>query len=814
MQAIHIPFLELLNGAVQYVVPRWQRRYCWGRSDIERLVDDLLVIAVADQPGAAHYGGALLTFPEPSVAGVVPTHRVIDGQQRLTTVSILLACIANRLGTSNSGEWNANLLRKRLTNDDVGPLKHRKLRLQDGDEEEYRRILEGNPHGSGAVTQAWRIASRLVSKHDVSGLLQGIDRFRVVSIGLGPADDPQQIFESLNATGRPLTESEKVKNWLLMGLEDEEQQDLHDNYWIPIERSLGAQHTTIPVDLFLRDVLRMRTGKNLGISHTYEELRRWAVREGHDQDRPALCRDLARLAKLYGILTGAGGFHPDARVERSLQHLRAMGIDTHRPLTLRFLDDVERETHPGATAAELATSLEAVGTWITRLWLVNRGLAGLNTAATELAHRPGPMEEEGYAETWLARIRKLRNAHSGVPTDEEVREGIQQRKAYGGAATQSTFAVLCALMEEEHGEEAPSRGRLTVEHVMPRKLTAEWEKNLGEDAENLHGRYRDRIANLTLSGDLTNSRMGANSFDAKREVYKSSPIGLTRSLADEDRWDEAALSRRSDYIAQRALKRWPWQDRQVSRGTDESLRWRVGDGPWRRENAASQMVLNVAAALLNLDPENAERLSGNAIRPNIHLATRYPPGTKAGSMTMRAIPGHPEYVLYPYMKNYAASAMRCRKMGERCNVTIDVEGTKRKSPAQEFWSFLKEHTGGVPGQKDSWQGEVQWTASHNSQGDGVGIFVGSERLSLWVRSGQYEVSPQRTARMRGYSRMIRRQMGDQILHGDADQASSKGRSVFLRRDWTRDNEDEWPEAAEWIVDQSTRLQALIADPAG
>lgn len=813
MQANHIPFLQLLNGAVQYVVPRWQRRYCWGAADIERLVEDLLAIATTDQPGAAHYGGALLTFPEPAAAGVVPTHRVIDGQQRLTTVSILLACIADRLGTRNSGEWTANLLRKRLTNDDVGPLKHRKLRLQDGDEEEYRRGLEGSPHGPGAVTQAWRITRRLVNKHDVSSLLEGIERFRVVSIGLGPTDDPQQIFESLNATGRPLTESEKVKNWLLMGLEDEDQQDLHDNYWIKMEKSLGAEHTTVPVDLFLRDFLRMRIGKNLGIGRVHDEFRRWAVREGHDRDRPALCRELTRLAKLYGTLTGSAGIHPNRKVERPLRHIRAMGLHTHRPLTLRLLDDVEQVTHPGATDDALATVLEGIGTWITRLWLANGSIPGMNTTATELAYRPGPKQDEDYAEHWLGRIRKLRNTRRGVPVDEEVREGVRQRKAYGGAATRSTFAVLCALMEEEHREEAPSRDRLTVEHVMPRKLTAEWRQDLGEDAEDVHGRYRDLMANLTLSGDVTNSGMGSGSFDAKREVYKGSPIGITNRLADEDKWDQAALRRRSEYLAQIALKRWPWPDKAGARVSDESLRWRVGDGPWHGESAASQMVLNVAAALLSLDPENAERLSGDAIRPNIHLATRYPPGTKAGSMTMRAIPGHPEYVLYPYMKNYGASAKRCRKMGERCGVTVEVK-TPERSQAQEFWRFLTEHTGGVPGQKETWRGEVQWTASLNSQGDGVGIYVGSERLSLWVRSGQYQASPQRASRMRGYSQMIRRHMGDQMLHGDSDKASSKGTSVFVRRDWTRDNEDEWPEAAEWIVDQSTRLQGLIADPAG
>ena len=242
MYAHPIKFLELLNGQVQYVVPRWQRRYCWGQSDIERLVEDLLAIAAADS-SATHYGGTLLTFPDPGAAGVVTTIRVVDGQQRLTTVSILLASIAAELGSVGDCDgWTRQIiLDDRLTNPGKPPEKRRKLRLQDGDEDEYRLGLEGVPVGAGAVTQAWRIARRLVTRNDVGLLLKGLGRLRVVSIGLDDKEDPQQIFESLNATGRPLTESEKVKNWLLMGLRDVEQQDLHDNHWLRDRATFARQ---------------------------------------------------------------------------------------------------------------------------------------------------------------------------------------------------------------------------------------------------------------------------------------------------------------------------------------------------------------------------------------------------------------------------------------------------------------------------------------------------------------------------------------------------------------------------------------------
>ncbi|MDE0055249.1 MAG: DUF262 domain-containing protein [Gammaproteobacteria bacterium] len=358
------------------------------------------------------------------------TIRVVDGQQRLTTVSILLAVIAEQLSPDGeSDSWTAEIIRNdRLTNPGKQPDQFRKLRLQGGDEDEYRAVLEGHGDGSGAVAQAWRTIRRLVARNDVGSLLRGLQRLRVVSIGLDANEDPQQIFESLNATGRPLTESEKVKNWLLMGLPDALQQELHDDVWLAIEKNLGAEHTTERVDEFLRDLLRWRTGRIQGIDAVYDGLRRWAVRGGHAADRPKLHRELAELAHHYGLLTGTAGEHPDRRVERELRHLRTVGIDVHRPLTMRLLHDAKERS---ASNADLADALGLVGAWITRMWLADRSLAGLNKAIAELAYGSGPAEGEVLASHWRRRIDRLRNSRVGVPHDEAVTEGIGTRKAHG-----------------------------------------------------------------------------------------------------------------------------------------------------------------------------------------------------------------------------------------------------------------------------------------------------------------------------------------------------------------------------------------------
>ena len=729
-------------------------------------------------------------------------------------MSILLSCIAAELGPNDrSAGWSAEDIEFRLKNPGKSDEKYRKLRLQDGDEDEYRRILEGCPSGAGAVTQAWRTARRLVARHDTAQMLTGLERLRVVSIGLGDKHDPQQIFESLNATGRPLTESEKVKNWLLMGLPDDQQQELHEGSWRQIERSLGAEHTTVPIDTFLRDLLRWRTGELHGIDRVYSGLRRWAVRQGHADDRPALCRDLARLAGLYGILTGTGIPHEEKDVERELQHLRAMRIHIHRPLTLRLLNDTSDSAKAEATDKKLADILDGVGTWITRLWLADRPTAGLNKAVAELAHGLGPRHDEDFAEHWLKRIRRLRNSRVGVPNDEAVREGVRTRKAYGGGVTNTSFAVLCALMEAEH-KESPAREKLTIEHVMPQKLTDQWRRDLGEGSKEIHDRYVHRLANLTLSG--YNSEMGAARFHEKRKVYEKSAIGMTRRLARENEWNEEALERRAEDLADRVLRRWPWTDQAVEQAGSPPgqapLRWRIEDGPWHPEKTATQMVLNVAGALLSRDPENAQRLSGDSISNSLQSASQFPPDTAVGTLVMRAVPGHDQYVLYPYERDYPTSADRCRKMGQRCGALIEVE-LRQSGLAPAFWRLLGTHGGGVPGQKESWQGTTQWTMPLNPKRDTIGIYVGNpDRLWLYIRAGQNQPSEDRAARMRMYSRQIREQMSDQILSENLESESKKGRTVAVKRPWTREDEDEWPEAARWIVEQCERLQSIVAAP--
>ena len=532
------------------------------------------------------------------------------------------------------------------------------------------------------------------------------------------------------------------------------------------------------------------------------------MRTNKGRSRRALLADLTDLAAHYGVLAGTS-HHPSQAVERELHHLRDMGFDTHRPLTLRLLHEAATADEVEWTEATLTKALAGIGTWVTRFWLSDRSMAGMNKAFAELARRPGPSLGVDPAEFWLERIRGLRNQRVEVPDDEAVRAGIRNRKAYGGSATRATKAVLCAMMEAEQRGDAPARRDLTVEHVMPRKLTDEWRSVLGEDAERIHKSYCHQLANLTLSG--VNSEMGAKPFPEKRAIMNRSGVLLTRRIADEEVWDEAVLERRAEELADRALRLWPWSDPDAPPhtppGSTWRMQWRIEGGDWHQETYASQMVLNVAGALLSHDPDNAEPLRSEALSSNLQLASRYPPGSEAATLTMRAVPGHDSYVLYPYRGDFSASAAACREMGERCGISIDVE-FQDTPMMRAFWRCLKVETGGLLGQGDEWRNWSHWTRELNELGDMVGVGLRRESIAVYLRASPYKHASGRGQRMLQYSRAIRETMYDQDLDGSEVSESEKGRSVSIRRAWDRDDQEAWPEAAVWIKDQADRLQAI------
>ena len=803
MHAIPIDFLELLNGQVQYVVPRWQRRYRWGEREISSLLDDLRTVGRLEE-GSNHYGGTLLTFPEPGAAGMVPIKRVIDGQQRLTTVSILLACIAERLEVEGTVEgWSKEIIfNDRLINRDKPAQLHRKLRLQDHDEEEYQNIVEGIPQGAGAVTQAYLTITKTLKNYELSELLRGLTRLRVVSIGLEGHDDPQQIFESINATGLRLTESEKVKNWILMGLPDDEQRELYENHWLRIENLLDARNSSQPIDEFLGDLLGWWTGRVRRIDRVFEDFRRETFNRNL-RDKVTLCRHLADLAYHYSVLTGKRS-HDNPNVEKQLQHLQAMGIHVHRPLTLRMLceSSLKAQFHDD----ELDTALGYVSAWISRLWLADRPTGGLNNMVAEIAHDAN-FDDSEIAMRLRSMINRISQRRVGVPNDREVRDGIDSRRAYGGSASRAAFAVLYALVEHEQKSETPPRDKLTLEHIMPQKLTQSWKNHLGKDAESIHESFKHVLPNLTLCGQEFNSKMGSSSFNSKTKIYGESAIHMTRELQRLPKWNVDSIQSRANQLCDGVLALWPWPE-SGENSTTPTLRWRLEDGDWQNETSSSDMVVNVAQSLLQSDSRNALRLPGATLTSDVVRLSEKLTKIDDSSLSLRSIPGFSDYAIYPYSRNYDIAAERCRSMAAKCDSKIDVE-LPLEQGTTSFWRAVMQQTGGLPGQKDDWRGPGQKTHKLNRIGDKIYIYAGRDDL-IWINVSSAKVgsNEEREGRMKQISDEIQVAMSDQQLSGSYDFRFS----ICIERPWERSDQASWPIVAQWLGEQVERLRLLLDQP--
>ena len=676
MNIILVNFFELLEKQLQYYVPKWQRRYSWEKFDIERLVKDLDAISKKKGYNPMHFGGTLITYSEPNPAGGPNILNVVDGQQRLTTIGILLSCIAEKLEETGSvkGKWTSESIRNVLLKNSLDPPE--KLRLQDKDDEEYQRILAGQPEGRGKVTEAWRILRKAVQEIGPNALMEGLSRFKVISFPCEPSNnDPQQIFESLNATGKPLKEGEKVKNWLLMGLDRRTQDKVYQDHWCKLENHLDAISEPKRIDEFLRDFLRWKTGDNYGIRYVYTNLRRWWYRydkEGED-NRANLCKELARLAALYGKITGTNGRYENKKANEILRHLQGLRIDVHRPFTLRLLDDATKPGTTGASEIELIKVLRAVSIWLTRLWLANKPTSGLNTEMARFAHRKGAQDMKSYADYWIEEIRKLRNTRNAVPNKEEIEDGIKNRKAYGGKASDAAKTILYAMNLQLGGDTPPRIEDLSLEHIMPQTLSDEWKDYLGKGADELHGEYLNLLANLTLVG-VHNSKIGNSIYAKKQEDYTNSGVMLTRELAKAyTDWKAEDMDLRSLELIDMATECWPWEN-----VTRTKARWRINKGDWREEKTYVQMLLNIVSKLLDLNPTgNSEKLMGDRISRDIFVSGTEP----SDSGRFRPIPGYSKYVV----NVGSAIVTLCLEMGQRCGVKVDIEYFKGQRGEQKEW---------------------------------------------------------------------------------------------------------------------------------
>lgn len=541
MKANETKLQPIIEGTKQYVVPMFQRVYSWDRKEWQALWDDLCELC-EDGSARPHFIGSIVTMPTRSVPEGVTKYLLIDGQQRLTTLFVLLSVLRDRV-RELPGTLAQQIEELLLKNRYQAGLDEFKLLPTQGDRSSFVRIVEGRgPEGDDAVSKAYRHFDRCLRSSGSPGpeRLKNVivGSLVLVSIVLDLDDNPHLIFESLNAKGRPLSQADLIRNYFFMRTHVDHQEALYASHWKPMQDLLGDNLTEFIRHFLIKDGTEVRQGD------VYLALKARAERKS-DQEVLEYLIEIATFATYYAALLEPER-EPSADISSRLQHLNRIEVTSAYP----FLLNVYHDYAMGLTAAtEFAEIIDLLENFVTRRFVCGVPTNQLNKIFPTLHRQAVAMRPLANG---VRNVLRTRN----YPTDAAFMDRFATTQLYGsGERLAKTRVILERLEESSEHQEPPELGNLTIEHVMPQTLSDWWREYLGDNWEIIHGLWVDTIGNLTLSG--YNAEMSNGPFPAKRETFSQSHLELNRCFAGAQRWDEAAIRARGEALAAIALRVWP-----------------------------------------------------------------------------------------------------------------------------------------------------------------------------------------------------------------------------------------------------------------
>lgn len=568
MQANETTFQRLVEGTKQFQVPLYQRPYSWGRKELERLWDDVTEQAERDQeahPGGAarHFLGSVVLAPGLSSASTLTRWLVIDGQQRLTSLSIALMAIRDRLREveeldegDHSGADRINdvyLLNKY----NKGLDKYRLLPTQ-ADRATYTALLNGRTDAGGddLMGFAYNFFSRKIHHCCEEELLRIEEtighRLSLVDIQAEAGDNVFRIFESLNNTGKGLSQTDLLRNYVFMLL-PETGQEVYDEVWWPMQEELGPEtlETLAWLDLVLRGDERAKQSE---VYHGQKERLERVSRDGGESALRGEVEHLWRLGQLLQRVLDPG-FEDDPELAEVLTRLNAWGNTIYRPLALHLMV-LRDQGH--ADTNDLVRALGYVESFLVRRMIAGVPSQGLNRIFTS---SPKEIRPDGSVADAVHRY--LSDPRRRWPSDKTLREAVAHRNFYwSGQAPQRTFVLR--RLEEAFDSPEPvdfAKAKVSIEHVMPQSLTEEWYEVLREQTDpdesvsDLHGRLLHTLGNLTLTAQ--NAKLSNHMFERKQKIFRSSGLSMNRRIADAPSWGRPEIEARASRLADHACALWP-----------------------------------------------------------------------------------------------------------------------------------------------------------------------------------------------------------------------------------------------------------------
>lgn len=560
MKASEANFLQFIKKSPQFEVPIYQRTYSWTERECRQLWEDILRTG-HNEKVAAHFIGSIV-YIETGLYQV-SSHSpllVIDGQQRLTTISLLIEVLARHLGdTEPIDGFSAEKLRSYYL---INPLekgnRRYKLLLSQTDRDTLLAFVEQRDFPrelSLRIKENIELFKEWIENlgNDLSSLCKGLAKLAIVDISLSrDQDNPQLIFESMNSTGRELTQADLIRNFILMGLEPDLQTRLYEQYWRPMETDFGQEAYTTHFDGFMRHFLTVKTGEIPRLNEVYETFKRYsrspevAIVGVETLLVETLLSDMYKYSKYFCAMALDGEIDPD--LKEAFSDLRELKVEVAYPFLLELYSDYKDNL---LAKEEFLITIRLIESYVFRRAVCNIPTNSLNKTFATFRKA---IKKDRYLESIKAHF-LLMSSYRRYPTNQEFKKELKVRDLYN---FRSRTYWLRRLENHERKERVPV-DEYTIEHIMPQNenLSEEWKRDLGPDWKTIHQTLLHTLGNLTLTG--YNSEYSDNPFVKKRDMkggFKESPLKLNRGLGVLTTWNKDTIHHRADDLSEESVSVW------------------------------------------------------------------------------------------------------------------------------------------------------------------------------------------------------------------------------------------------------------------
>ena len=566
VSAEQIKVSRLLEGAKRLQVPLFQRPYSWERPEWQQLWDDIVRLAHERRRLGAnetHFIGPVVLAPAPMNSAALPSFIVVDGQQRLTTITLLLAAIrdhreeeegidpdeiSNQYLVNQYATADANRLKFQPTRKDldeyashiVGNASQTRTDLTGADKFFRKKLQSSAPDDVELESEAQESAAEIQE-----AILFGAE---LVLITTQQGDNPHRIFESLNNKGRPLTQADLLRNYLFMRLPTTGEK-VHAKYWIDLDSMFTPEQLTL---LFWLDLVQ--SDETIRQSETFVQQQRRFDRLTSEAEVAA---EIGRIAALGPLLMRI--LEPenesDEHVRKRLQRLHEWGTTTVYPILLHLLMLRERRK---ANDKQIATAMLYLESYFVRRLVIGRTTMNINRVLLRAAQEvPVDSKPDEALKTYLSRGQKY------WATDAEVLAAAMTSPVYHHGKAHQKRLILTWIEESlPHKERNLDSVRLTIEHVMPQTLSPVWQAEIEatmsktDRAAYVHDEVVNTLGNLTLTA--YNSELSNRSFAEKKSAWLGdSNLQLNREIAKHKHWGAKEIRTRGRLLATRLNSLWP-----------------------------------------------------------------------------------------------------------------------------------------------------------------------------------------------------------------------------------------------------------------